>query len=42
METILLILILLSWTAVLVFEIRTHDLLEDILDELKERKDEKC
>ena len=40
METILLILILLSWTAVLVFEIRTHDMLEDILDELKERKDE--
>lgn len=42
MEIILMTLIMLTWVAVLALEIRGHDLLEDILDELEEREDEEC
>ena len=40
MEIIFMTLIMLTWVAVLALESRGHDLLEAILDELKEREDE--
>ena len=42
MEIVLLTALLFMWVVVCISIIRGHDLLEDIMDELEERKDEKC
>ena len=42
MEIMLLTVILFMWVAVCISVIRGHDLLEDIRNELEERKDEEC
>ncbi len=42
MEIVLLTVTLFLWVVVCASVIRGHDLLEDIRNELEERKDEKC